>query len=96
METELLKQILILVSIAAVVMLMVILWRLYSILGDVKTISTLSVKRAQQFDGMITKFEQTVTEYLDGFKGFLSSVGFIKNIAKYFETNKKGENDGKE
>ncbi|MFA6963403.1 MAG: hypothetical protein WC227_01660 [Patescibacteria group bacterium] len=96
MDTELLRQILILTTIAAVVLLIMIFCRVYDILGDAKIVSSLSVKRAKQIDGLITKGEQIVTEYIDGFKGFLSSVGFIKNIVKYFENNKKGENDGKE
>jgi len=94
MDTELLKQILILVSILAVAILIAVFWRLYDILGDVKTVSRLSAKRAEQVDGMITKFEQSVTDYLDSFKVFLSSLGFIKNIRNYFDNNKKGDQDG--
>jgi len=96
MGSEVLVSILLLVSIVAVILLAAVFWRLYDILGDVKTVSRLSAKRAEQIDKMLSNLEQTVYGYLDAAKGFMSSVGFVKVIKSFFDKYKKGDQNGEE
>lgn len=91
MSTELMIQLLIGISIIAIIFWIAVLWRVFGILTDVKETTIIVKKRVQDVDAGIGKFEKTITEGMDALKGFVYSLEFIKSIREKIENHKKGE-----
>ncbi len=93
MTPELLYQILLAVSIIAVVCLVIVLWRLFTILNDVKVVSDVAKKRTLEVDLYIGKTMQSLQGIGDAIRGFIYSFDFIKAIREKFVN--KGEKNEK-
>ena len=77
---DILVQILILVSIIAVVLLIMVLWKWNGVLVDVKDTTVVVRKRAHDFDKWIGQTEETIKDFANSFKSFLSTFEQLKNI----------------
>ncbi|MFA7253674.1 MAG: hypothetical protein WC107_03890 [Patescibacteria group bacterium] len=86
-----LEQILVLVSIIAVLLLCAVLLRLYQIMTNVKKTSDIMEKRVSELDRAIDKLEAKAETLVEMVKGFFYSMDFIKKIKS--SVNKKGETD---
>lgn len=94
MATEVLLQILIGISIIAIIVLIAVLWKLFLVLGDIRKSTLLIKQRISDLDALVGKFEKTAAEGLAAFKTFIHSFDFIKTIKEKIENYKKGEKDG--
>jgi uncharacterized protein (DUF302 family) len=68
------------VAIAALVFLIVVLWRLNGVLVDVKDTTVVVRKRAHDFDQLIGQTENTIKDFVSSFKSFLGAFEQLKNI----------------
>lgn len=78
--TDTLIQVLLVLSIVAVVFLIIVLWRWNKILIDAAETATLVKKRAHDFDTWISQTENTIKDFTDSFKSFLNTFEQLKNI----------------
>jgi len=78
--TEILIQILLVVAIAAIVLLIVVLWKWNGVLVDVKDTTVVVRKRAHDFDKWIDQTEDTIKDFVNSFKSFLGAFEQLKNI----------------
>jgi len=85
MTTEAWVQILIAVSIVAVIVLIAALYRLFDVLGDVKETTAIAEKRAKEIDAKIDEAEETISSYSGVVKRFFSSLDIIKIVADRFK-----------
>jgi|GEM_PF-1476298 len=93
MTTEAWVQILIAVSIVAVIVLIAALYRLFDVLGDVKETTAIAEKRAKELDAKIDQVEEKVSSYSNALKRFVASLDVIKIIADKFNKKKKESKD---
>ncbi len=89
MTTEAWVQILVAVSIVAVVFLIVTLYRLYGVLGDVKEVSAIAAERAKEVDAKIDQAEKKIDSLSEVLKGFVYSLDIIKVIREKFKKSQK-------
>jgi len=90
--TDILLQVLLVVAIAAIVLLIVVLWKWNGVLDDVKETTTIAKKRAHEVDDWLNKAEATIKDFTNSFKSFLNTFEQLKNIknkmADFFESDK--------
>lgn len=89
MTTEAWIQILVAVSIVAVVFLIVTLYRLFGVLGDVKEVTEIAAERAKEVDAKIDQAEKKIDSLSEVLKGFFYSLDIIKIIRDKFKQTKK-------
>lgn len=94
MTTDAWIQILIAVSIVAVIVLIAALYRLFEVLGDVKVTTKIAAERAKEIDATIDQAEEKIGSIAEVVRGFMHSLDVIKIIKDKFK-NKKGKNDDK-
>lgn len=85
---DILTQILLIVLIFAGIWLIAVLWRLFEVLGDIKTVTEITSRRAREIDEGIDRARQTFQSTMEALKGFLLSFDIIKAIKNKFS---KGE-----
>ncbi len=93
MTTEAWIQILVAVSIVAVVFLIVTLYRLFGVLGDVKEVTEIAADRAKEVDAKIDQAEKKIDSLSEVLKGFVYSLDIIKIIRDKFKQTKKDKKD---
>ena len=80
--TEILYQIALFVVILAVIALIFVLCRTYSILNDVKDSTGVVRKRVRDIDGVVSNLEVSLRGFSDILKSFLVSLDGIKSFFK--------------
>ena len=93
MTTEAWVQILIAVSIVAVIVLIAALYRLFDVLGDVKETTAIAEKRAKEIDAKIDEAEEKIHTYSGSLKKFFTSLGVIKMVADRFKKKKESKDE---
>ena len=94
MTTDAWVQILIAISIVAVIVLIGTLYRLFRVLGDVKDVTKITSERAKEIDTKIDQVEEKIASVPEMLKGFLYSLDIIKIIKdKFKQTKKKDKKD---
>ncbi len=83
--TEILYQIALFVVILAVIALIFVLIRTYSILNDVKDSTEVVRKRVRDIDGVVSNLEGSLRGFSDILKSFLASLDGIKSFFKKIE-----------
>ena len=78
--TEILIQILLVLAIAAVAILIVVLWRCNTVLIDVSDTTKIAKKRAEDFDAWLSQAETTIKDFANSFKSFLNTFEQLKSI----------------
>lgn len=100
MTVQILTEILLIVAIFAIVVLVVVLWRLYDVLGDAQVTSKILAKRSKEADELIRTFNLSVSTFGKAISGFVSTFNFGKAIKEKIEEkvkdNKEKEKDDKE
>lgn len=89
MTTDAWVQILVAVSIIAVFFLIVTLYRLFGVLGDVKEVTEIAAERAKEVDAKIDLAEKKIDSLSEVLKGFVYSLDIIKIIRDKFNKAKK-------
>jgi len=74
MVLDILIQILLIVAIAALVLLMLVLWKTNTMLDDFKETSKIAKKRIKQIDASLDGLENTIDNASSTIKGFISSL----------------------
>jgi hypothetical protein len=85
MTTEAWVQILIAVSIIAIIFLVVVFYRLTEVLADVKTVTEIASKRAKEIDARIDLAEKKMDSVSEMLKGFMASLDIIKIVREKFK-----------
>lgn len=89
MTTDAWVQILVAVSIIAVIFLIITLYRLFGVLGDVKEVTGIAAERAKEVDAKIDQAEKKINSLSEVLKGFVYSLDIIKIIRDKFKQTKK-------
>lgn len=94
--TETLIQILLGVSILAVIALIFLLVYAASVMRRLDRVTALAEKRAKEVDGLIDRMEKLAGTYSDALRGFLLSFATIKSVSEKIKeyTKEKGESNG--
>jgi hypothetical protein len=87
--SQTLIEILVSVSIIAVIMAIGVLWRLFQILTDIKEVSGIAKKRAEEIDTVIDRAKEGIINLEQTTKGFIQSLGIAKFIKQFIIENKK-------
>ena len=92
--TDLLLQIVLILTAIALVLLMVVLWRMYTVLSDVNEATTITKKRIKSIDKWMSEFDYSIKSITDVVKSFTKSLEKIKDFKNKIvgeETKKEGE-----
>jgi Na+-transporting methylmalonyl-CoA/oxaloacetate decarboxylase gamma subunit len=100
MTVQILTEVLLVLSILAVVLFCVVLCRVYDVLGDAKITSKILAKRSSEADELIRTFNLSISTFGKAISGFVSTFNFGKAIKEKIEEkvkeNKEKEKDDKE
>lgn len=99
---EILYQIMLIVTIIAIVALIAVFIRLYLVLTDVNDTTRIAKKRARELDAKLGEFSSLTNGILEIFKGIAASMQTVSNIEKkitsFFNNktkiDKRKENNG--
>jgi len=91
MNEAILIQILLVLAVIAGILFIAILWRVFQVMTDIKTITSTIAARVKDIDQSIERTKEMLTEFIDGVKNFVYSFGFMQAIKGAIKTNKKGE-----
>lgn len=80
MSTDLLLKILIIVATVAAISLIVVLWRYYQVLTNLKDVTAVAKKRAKDIDDWIDKIEKSIGNMTETVKGIVTSLESLKII----------------
>ena len=77
-------------SIIAAILLIMVLFRAYNVLGDAKDVSAIAAKRSKELDVKIDQAETKLDSISDAIRGFVYSFDFIKMLRdKLMKEHKK-------
>lgn len=81
MYTEITTDILITLAIVVSIAMIVVLIRLYQVLGNAMTVSTIAKKRAIEADAWIDEAKKSVNNFSDVVRGFIVSLNSFANLS---------------
>lgn len=87
-----LNDILIIVYILVGIALIAVLWRLFTILTDLKDSSVIIARRTKEIDSLVGRIEKIVENGVETIKGLVTSLDFIKGLKNKFMSG-KGDKD---